>query len=63
MTRSHILLLSFVTGYSSVINCFLNKCPEIHSFSQIVLEDRHLQSIKSNDSVKFTLTECCAQLT
>lgn len=63
MTRSHILLLSFVTGYPSMIDSFLDKCPESCSFSQTLLEDRHLCSIKNNDSVKYTHTECCVWLT
>lgn len=46
MTRSQILLLSFITGYSSMVNSVLNKCPQNCSFSQIVLEDKHLHSIK-----------------
>lgn len=46
MTRSQILPLSYITGYSSVVNSVLNKRPENCSFSQIILEDRHLLSIK-----------------
>lgn len=45
MTKSKILLLSFITVYSMIYSA-LNKCPEMCIFSQIVLEDRHLCSVK-----------------